>query len=101
MKFFQRQSFQLLCAFFALFVVTGDLVADSFHDASGACATESQSGDHASCPVCGCSLHVGAVLGRDYPDALRPDETATQIADRPLLKLPDAAAEIEHPPQLA
>ncbi len=101
MKFFQHQSFQLLCALFALFVVTGDLVADSLHDATGACATESQSGDHTSCPACGCSLHAGAALGLDLPAVLVPSEVVTRIADGALLEVADAATEIDHPPQLA
>lgn len=100
MKFFRHQSFQLLCAFFALFVITGDLVADSLHDATGACATESQSGDHASCPVCGCSLHVGAALGLEVPAVFLPNEIATRIADRSQLRIAVSSAEIDHPPQL-
>lgn len=101
MKFFRKRSFQLLCALFALFVVGGDLVADSLHDATGACVTESQTGDHASCPVCGCSLHGGAALGADFPLLLQPDETVTRIADRSPLGINPTAAEIDHPPQLA
>lgn len=101
MKFFRHQSFQLLCAFFAFFVVTGDLVADSLHDASGECLTESQSGDHESCPACGCALHVGAALAGDAPVSLLPNEIATRIVDRTPLAIASPAAEIDHPPQLA
>ncbi|MEO7166497.1 MAG: hypothetical protein ABI016_05605 [Chthoniobacterales bacterium] len=101
MKFFRYQSFQLLCAFFALFVVAGDLVADSLHDASGACASESQGGDHASCPACGCSLHVGAALGFDRATAFLPNEIATAIAELSPIRSLAPPAEIDHPPQLS
>lgn len=101
MKFFRHQSFQLFCAFFALFAVAGDLVADSLHDASGACVTESQSGDHASCPACGCSLHVGAALGFERAAAFLPNEIATAVADLAPAWSLAPPAEIDHPPQLA
>lgn len=100
MKLFRNRSFQLLCALFALFVITGDLVADSLHDATGACVTESQTGDHASCPACGCSLHAGAALGFDLPAVFLPNEIASRIADRSPLKIAVSSAEIDHPPQL-
>ncbi len=100
MKFFRRRSLQLLCALFALFVVAGDLVADSLHDATGGCVTESQTGDHASCPVCGCSLHSGTALNLDAPSVCLPDETATPIADRSPLRIAVSSTEIDHPPQL-
>jgi len=48
MKILRNRSFQLLCALFAPFVVTADLVADSLPDATGACVTELATGDHAT-----------------------------------------------------
>ncbi len=101
MTFFRRKFFHLLCAFFALFVVTGDLVADAVHDASGACVTESQSGNHASCPACGCALHVGAALGFDQVAAFLPNEIATAVAEFSPRRSLAPPAEIDHPPQLA
>src|ERR1041384_6337015 len=48
MKIFRNRSVELLRALFALFGVTGDLVADSLPDATGACVTELATGDHAT-----------------------------------------------------
>ncbi len=44
---------------------------------------------------------AGAALGLNSPDAILPNELATRVVDRPLLKLPTSAAAIDHPPQLA
>lgn len=101
MNFFPRKSFHLLCAVFAFFVIAGDLVADTMHDASGACASESQNGDHASCPACGCSLHAGAALGFDRAAAFLPNEVATAIAELSPTWSLAPPAEIDHPPQLS
>ena len=101
MTFFRRQFFHLLCAFFALFVVAGDLVADSVHDASGACVSESQEGDHASCPACGCSLHTGAALLLERPIFFSPANRVTLLADAAAQKAVGSPTEIDHPPQLA
>lgn len=100
MNCFRRKFFHLLCAFFALFVVTGDLIADAVHDASGACVTESQDGDHASCPACGCSLHTGAALALDRPAFFLPVNRVTFLADDTAQKAIGSPAEIDHPPQL-
>jgi len=100
MRFFRRDSFHLFAALFAFFVIGGDLVADGIHDASGACSAESQSGDHAACPACGCSLHVGAALASYGPLLWPPDAIAVPVADRTPLRIVAAPAKIDHPPQL-
>jgi len=94
--------FRVLCALFAFFVITGDLVADAVHDATGACVTESQSGDHDSCPACaGCAVHTWAALvdegavaiaATDGAGASLPEENGYCVVGLP--------AAIDHPPQL-
>ena len=98
---FRRKSFHLFCAFFAFFVVTGDLVADALHDASGVCLADAQDGDHASCPACGCSLHTGAALGFDALVFSLPNEVAASLPIQSSRRPVRAPAEIDHPPQLA
>ena len=101
MKFFRRQSFQVLCAFFALFVVAGDLVADSLHEASGDCAADCQPAGHDPCPDCGCAIHGGSAVAPDAAAALGPAVVTvvsiTTKDDQPALGVAPA---IEHPPQL-
>ncbi|CAN5525761.1 hypothetical protein BH18VER1_BH18VER1_22710 [soil metagenome] len=101
MDLLRHRSFRILCALFAFFVITGDIVADAIHDASGSCATESQDG-HDSCPACGCTIHNGA--------AIAPDAVAVSLYDIGIsvsMPLTDdqpaigAAPAIDHPPQLS
>ena len=101
MDLLRHRSFRILCALFAFFVITGDIVADAIHDASGACATESQDGGHDSCPACGCTIHNGS--------AIAPDPVAVSVhgigASIPMILTDDqpaigAAPAIDHPPQL-
>lgn len=103
MDFFRHRSFRILGALFA-FLLVSDIVADAIHDASGVCATESQSsGGHDSCPSCACSIHTSS--------AVAPDEAVTRFArgdsasesfsvtDDQLA--PGEPPSIDHPPQLA
>jgi hypothetical protein len=100
MNFLRHKWFRLV-AVFAFCVITGDLVADAVHDERGSCATESQSGDHDSCPTCACSLHVGTALVPPPPAFFPPVELMALLTE-PLA--PGAVrdpGEVEHPPQLA
>lgn len=102
MDFLRLRSFRILCALFAFFVLSGDIVADAVHDASGACATESQDGGHDSCPACGCTIHNGSAMP---PDAgvvslhgIGISVSVPLTDDRPAI---GAARAIDHPPQLS
>ena len=101
MKFFRRPLFQVLCACFAIFVVAGDIVADSLLDASGACAADCQTSGHDSCPDCGCPIHGGSAVAPDAAAALGPSVVTvvsiTTKDDQPAIGVAPA---IEHPPQL-
>ena len=93
----------MLCAFFALFVVTSDLVADAVHDATGGCVTESQSGGCDSCPACsGCAIHTATALMDSAAIVIIADDRAgapaPEESERWAVGL---AAAIDHPPQLA
>jgi hypothetical protein len=103
MAFIHSKSLRIVCALFALLVITGDLVADAVHEATGACATESQTGNCDSCPACaGCAIHAAAALAVDSSGVIIPatgpgkcvSETIAQYA----IGLPRA---IDHPPQLS
>jgi hypothetical protein len=103
MEFFSSRSSRILCAFFALFVITGDLVADAVHDATGACVTEAQNGGHDSCPACsGCAIHTATALMDAAAIIIVADDGAgaplPQENDKRVIGL---AAAIDHPPQLA
>ncbi len=102
MDLLRHRSFQLLCALFAFFVITGDIVADAIHDASGACATESPDRGHESCPACSCTIHNGSAIA---PDAVAVSVHGIGISvpmtitdDHPPI---GATPAIDHPPQLA
>ena len=103
MDLFRHRLFQTLCALFVAFVITGDIVADGLHDASGACASESQDAGHDSCPACAqCTFHTGAALAHRAIAFLSFDASASELA----LPTDDhlalgAAPSIDHPPQLA
>lgn len=102
MDFLRLRSFRILGALFAFFVITGDIVADAIHDASGACASESQDGGHDSCPACGCTIHNGSAIAPD-PVAVSLHGAGTSGSmpltdDQPAL---GAAPAIDHPPQLS
>jgi hypothetical protein len=100
MNFFRHHWFRLF-AVLAFLVIAGDLIADAVHDEKGLCATESQSGDHGSCPSCACSLHLGTVLMSPPPSICPPVEIATLLSEPAAPDMACLAAEIEHPPQLA
>ncbi len=101
MTLLHRPLFKLLCALFAFGIVAGDLAADSWHDAAGACVTESESSEHQDCAACNCCLHLGAVLDAAVTAALLPKQIATRLVDGATPVIPGLAAEIDHPPQLA
>jgi hypothetical protein len=103
MRLFSNKWFYTLCALFAFFVFTGDLVADAVHDATGGCVTESQNGGgHDSCPTCAdCSIHTATALvdsaaivmvADDGAGALVPEEREQSAVG--------LSAAIDHPPQL-
>ena len=100
MNFFRHRSFRILGALFA-FLIVSDVVADAIHDGSGACATESQSSEHDSCPACGCSIHTGSAVAPDAVTVLIPSAQLTEFLsgtdDRTAL---GALPAIDHPPQL-
>jgi len=102
MDLFRHQSFRVLCALFAFFVITSDIVADAIHEATGACATESQDSGCDTCPACGCTIHSGEAVAPDAASLLGPvGATAVSMTttdDRPAL---GATPAIDHPPQLA
>jgi hypothetical protein len=103
MGFFSSRSSRILCAFFALFVITSDLIADAVHDATDACVTESQSGGCDSCPACsGCAIHTATALVDSTAMVIVADDGAgapvPEESDRWAVGL---AAAIDHPPQLA
>jgi hypothetical protein len=101
MNFSARKFLRLLCVSFALLVVTGDLIADAVHNASSSCVTESQSGEHDSCPDCGCTLHTGNALAIVSVPAIIPDNgngaAVPEMVQRCSIGSPLA---IDHPPQL-
>jgi len=102
MDLFRQPLFRVFCALFAFFVITGDIVADAIHEATGACATESQDSDCDTCPACSCTIHNGAAVAPDAAALLGPvsatAKSMTITDDRPAL---GAATAIDHPPQLA
>ena len=102
MDFFRHRSLRILCALLAFFVL-GDIVADGLHDASGACATESQQSGHDECPACTqCTIHNGAAVASEAVAVLtfhaEPNDFAFAMDDR---FAPGAPPSIDHPPQLS
>ena len=102
MAFTHSKSLRIICALFALFVITGDLVADAVHEATGACATESQNSDCDSCPACaGCAIHAATALAVDSSGVIIPDAGAgnciSETMEQCAVGSPPA---IDHPPQL-
>jgi hypothetical protein len=102
MAFFSSRSSRILCALFALFVVTSDLIGDAVHDATGACVTESQSGGCDSCPACSsCAIHTATALVDSAAIVIIADDGAgvpvPEESDQWAVGL---AAAIDHPPQL-
>ena len=97
------KSLRIICALFALFVITGDLIADGVHDATDACVTESQGGGCDSCPAClGCAIHAGTALAADSGAVIMPEPGAGdrmwEAIERFAAGSPPA---IDHPPQLS
>jgi hypothetical protein len=97
------KSLRIIFALFALFVITGDLVADAVHDATGACVTESQSGNCDSCPACaGCAIHAATALAVDSNGVIIPAAGAgsciSETIEQYAIGSPRA---IDHPPQLS
>jgi hypothetical protein len=103
MNLFRYRSFRILCALFAFFVITGDILADAIHDATGACETVSETSGHDDCPACGCTIHNGSAVAPDMTVArFAPGDLASESVlvsdDRPAL---GALPAIDHPPQLS
>jgi hypothetical protein len=103
MAFIHSKSLRIICALFALFVITGDLVADAVHDATGACVTESQSGNCDSCPACaGCAIHAATALAVDSSRVIIPaagdGKYILETIEKYAIGSPRA---IDHPPQLS
>jgi hypothetical protein len=102
MDFFRHRSFRILAALFA-FLLVSDIVADAIHDANGACATESQSSGHDSCPACACSIHTSSAVAPDEAIArFVPGDFGSEslsVTDDQLA--PGEPPSIDHPPQLA
>jgi hypothetical protein len=103
MAFLRSKSLRIVCAFFALFVITGDLVADAVHEATDSCVTESHSGGCDSCPACaGCAIHAATALAVDSGGVIIPDVGAgnciSETIEQCAIGSPPA---IDHPPQLA
>jgi hypothetical protein len=103
MRLFSNKWFYTLCALFAFFVFTGDLVADAVHDATGGCVTESQSGGHDSCPTCAdCAIHMAAALVDSGAIVVASDDGAgAPVPEECDQKAVGLSAAIDHPPQLA
>jgi hypothetical protein len=103
MAFSSSKSSRILCAFFALFVVTSDIVADAVHDATDACATESQGGGCDSCPACsGCAIHTATALMDSAVIVVVADDGAgVPVPEEGERWAVGLAAAIDHPPQLA
>ncbi len=103
MAFFSSRSSRILCALFALFVISGDLVADAIHDATDACATESQSGGCDSCPACsGCAIHTATALTVDSGTVIAPEPGAADFVRETVEQCAIGSPPgIDHPPQLA
>ena len=101
MNCLRRKILRIACALFTCFVITGDILADAVHDATGACATESQSGCE-TCPACGCSIHTGTAVAPDLVALVSPITSTREwmAAFEEALAVGPAAA-IDHPPQLS
>lgn len=103
MAFLSSSSARIVCALFALFVITGDLIADGVHDATDACVTESQGGGCDSCPAClGCPIHTATALAADSGAVIVPElgtgDRVWEAIEQCAIGLPPA---IDHPPQLS
>jgi len=103
MELLRPRSFRILCALLIAFVVLGDVVADSIHDATGQCATESQTSGHDDCPACGCTIHNGSAVAPDVAMArpirdISTGESFSLADDAPAPGTPPA---IDHPPRLS
>lgn len=102
MDLFRHRRFRILCALFAFFVFTGDIVADAVYEASGACASECESSGCETCPTCACPVHSGFVVSQDGPATfghhLTTNDFVSASDDRTAL---GASPAIDHPPQLA
>lgn len=102
MSLFNFKSVRVLCASFAFFVVTGDLIADVVHDATDACIAESQGGCD-SCPACsGCAFHTATALAQSSTIVIGPGDGPIDFVRE---NIPNCVvglpAAIDHPPQLA
>jgi hypothetical protein len=102
MDILRHRSFRLLCALFAFFMFTGDIIADSFYEATRACAADCQSSGCDTCPACACPTHSGSAAAPEGDATFRHDlatnDSVLIADDRPELGAPPA---IDHPPQLA
>lgn len=102
MAFLSSSSARIVCALFALFVITGDLIAD-VHDATDACVTESQGVGCDSCPAClGCPIHAATALAADSGAVIVPEpgtgDRVWEAIEQCAIGSPPA---IDHPPQLS
>jgi hypothetical protein len=101
MSWFRHSSVRFASALFAWFVITGDIVADAVHDATGVCASESQSGCE-ECPACGCTIHTGSAVAPEAVTLVSPTVATTEWLrasdQKPAI---GPAASIDHPPQLS
>ena len=106
MTLFSKKPFRVVCAMFAFFVFTGDLVADAVEDATGAyvaCLAQSQSGGHNSSPACsGCVNHTGAALANcTAVVVVANDGAGAPVTEKIEYCEVGSPAAIDHPPQLA
>jgi hypothetical protein len=101
MDLFRHSSFRVLCALFAFFVFTGDIVADAVYEASGACATECETSGCDTCPACVCPTHSGSAVASEsdavFGHDLTSNDSVPTTDDQPAFSAPPA---IDHPPQL-
>jgi hypothetical protein len=103
MVLLHSKSSRIICALFALFVITGDLVADAIHEATGACVTESQTGNCDSCPACaGCAIHAATALAVDSGGVIIPHVGAGSCISETIEQCAIGSQPgIDHPPQLS
>jgi hypothetical protein len=103
MSFSTHASLRLVFALFALFVVSGDLIADAVHEATDACVTESQGGGCDSCPACAdCAIHTATALVDSAAIVIIADDGAgVPVLEERNQGAVALAAAIDHPPQLA
>lgn len=104
---FRNKAILMLTALFALFVFTGDLVADAICEATGACVSESQESDNSggdqNCPACACAVQSAAVVRTETATLVHACAMEVELVfPVEFGAAPDGVrAAIDHPPQLA